>query len=53
MGKTRLAVQSAADLIPRFDDGAWLVELAPIGDPSLVPEGSPPHSGSTNGATSP
>ena len=37
VGKTRLAVQSAADLVPRFADGAWLVELAPIGDPGLVP----------------
>ena len=37
VGKTRLAVQCAADLVARFDDGAWLVELAPIGDPSLVP----------------
>jgi predicted ATPase/DNA-binding SARP family transcriptional activator len=37
VGKTRLAVQSAADLEPRFTDGAWLVELAPISDPGLVP----------------
>jgi predicted ATPase/DNA-binding SARP family transcriptional activator len=37
VGKTRLAVQSAADLAPRFADGARLVELAPIGDPDLVP----------------
>jgi predicted ATPase/DNA-binding SARP family transcriptional activator len=37
VGKTRLAVQSAADLVPQFDDGAWLVELAPTSDPSLVP----------------
>lgn len=37
VGKTRLAVESAADLVPRFADGAWLVELAPISDPGLVP----------------
>jgi predicted ATPase/DNA-binding SARP family transcriptional activator len=37
VGKTRLAVQSSADLVPRFADGAWLVELAPISDPGLVP----------------
>jgi predicted ATPase/DNA-binding SARP family transcriptional activator len=36
VGKTRLAVQCAADLVPRFADGAWLVELAPISDPGLV-----------------
>jgi predicted ATPase/DNA-binding SARP family transcriptional activator len=37
VGKTRLAVQCATDLEPRFADGAWLVELAPISDPDLVP----------------
>jgi predicted ATPase/DNA-binding SARP family transcriptional activator len=37
VGKTRLAVQCAADLVPRIADGAWLVELAPISDPALVP----------------
>jgi predicted ATPase/class 3 adenylate cyclase len=37
VGKTRLIIQSAADLVPRFADGAWLVELAPISDPDLVP----------------
>ena len=35
-GKTRLAVQAAADAIDRQPDGAWLVELAPISDPDLV-----------------
>src|SRR6476620_2342153 len=28
VGKTRLAVQVAADVLPRFRDGAWLCELA-------------------------
>jgi predicted ATPase len=28
VGKTRLAVQAAADLLPGFTDGAWLCELA-------------------------
>ena len=32
VGKTRLAVQSAAMLAPRFRDGVWLIELAPVTD---------------------
>jgi predicted ATPase/class 3 adenylate cyclase len=32
VGKTRLAVQVAADLLPAFADGAWLCELAAAGD---------------------
>jgi non-specific serine/threonine protein kinase len=35
-GKTRLALQVAADLAGHFPGGAWLVELAPIADPALV-----------------
>ena len=27
VGKTRLAVQVAAEVLPRFRDGAWLCEL--------------------------
>jgi predicted ATPase/class 3 adenylate cyclase len=38
VGKTRLAVQVAAELVPDFPDGVWLVELAPVGDPSAVPD---------------
>ncbi len=30
VGKTRLALHAAADLLPRFADGTWLVELAPV-----------------------
>src|SRR5207302_5375864 len=37
VGKTRLALQLAADVLDQFADGAWLVELASIRDPSLVP----------------
>ena len=30
VGKTRLAVQVAAEVLPTFRQGAWLVELAPV-----------------------
>lgn len=36
-GKTRLALQLAADLLPAFPQRVWLVELAPIADAALVP----------------
>ena len=36
-GKTRLALQAAADMLDRMEDGVWLVELAAITDPGLVP----------------
>ncbi len=35
-GKTRLAIQVAADLIEQFQKGVWLIELAPLADPGLV-----------------
>lgn len=35
-GKTRLALQSAPDLMETFKDGVWLVELAPLSDPALI-----------------
>jgi predicted ATPase len=37
-GKTRLAVKAAAQVAPRFTDGAWLCELAPVRDPAGVDE---------------
>lgn len=36
VGKTRLAVQTAAGLSRAFPDGVWLVELAGLQDPALV-----------------
>jgi predicted ATPase/class 3 adenylate cyclase len=38
VGKTRLALQVAADVLPRYRDGAWLVELAPVRNPEGVVE---------------
>ena len=37
-GKTRLALQAAAEMLDEFPDGAWLVELAPIAQPAQVPQ---------------
>jgi non-specific serine/threonine protein kinase len=36
IGKTRLALQVGFNLVNNFKDGVWLVELAPLADPSLV-----------------
>ena len=32
VGKTRLAIQVAAEVVPRFADGAWFCELAAVDD---------------------
>ncbi|MDT5411208.1 MAG: hypothetical protein QOG14_3428 [Mycobacterium sp.] len=37
VGKTRLAVQIAAQMAGDFGDEVWCVDLAPITDPELVP----------------
>jgi predicted ATPase/DNA-binding winged helix-turn-helix (wHTH) protein len=37
IGKTRLSIEVARHLLPRFVDGIWIVELAPLSDPELVP----------------
>ena len=36
VGKTRLALRVAEDLIGEFEDGVYLVSLAPVRDPELV-----------------
>ncbi len=36
VGKTRLAIQIAAEILPRFADGVWLCELAATNDPDLL-----------------
>ena len=38
VGKTRLALQAAARVLPQYRDGAWFCELAPVGDPGAVVE---------------
>jgi predicted ATPase/serine/threonine protein kinase len=35
-GKTRLALQVAAELLDQFRDGVWLVDLAPLSEPDLI-----------------
>jgi predicted ATPase/class 3 adenylate cyclase len=38
VGKTRLAVQTAADILDRYRDGVWLCELGPLSYPGQVPD---------------
>jgi predicted ATPase/class 3 adenylate cyclase len=35
-GKTRLSIQLGSQLVHDFKDGVWLIEFAPISDPSLI-----------------
>ena len=37
IGKTALAMKAVRDMLPDFEDGAWLVELASLSDAALVP----------------
>jgi transcriptional regulator with XRE-family HTH domain len=38
VGKTRLALEAAPAVTSEFPDGTWLVELAPVGDPAVLPQ---------------
>jgi predicted ATPase/class 3 adenylate cyclase len=38
VGKTRLALEVAARSANDFPDGAWVIELAAVGDPAAVPD---------------
>src|SRR6266851_8157891 len=37
IGKTRLGFAAARRLLPKFADGVWAIDLAPLSDPELVP----------------
>jgi len=37
IGKTRLGLEAARELLPSFPDGVFLAELAPLSKPELVP----------------
>jgi DNA-binding winged helix-turn-helix (wHTH) protein len=37
IGKTRLGLAVARHLLPKFADGGWVIELAPLSGPDLVP----------------
>ena len=37
-GKSRLSLQVGMNCLQQFPDGVWLVELAPVTDPALVPQ---------------
>jgi predicted ATPase/class 3 adenylate cyclase len=36
LGKTRLSLQIAAEVMPQYPDGAWFIDLTPIHDAALV-----------------
>jgi predicted ATPase/DNA-binding XRE family transcriptional regulator len=37
-GKTRLALETARQLVESYQDGTWLIELAPISDSTHIPQ---------------
>lgn len=38
IGKTRLSIELARGLLPKFPDGVFFVALAPLDDPALIPQ---------------
>jgi predicted ATPase/class 3 adenylate cyclase len=38
VGKSRLSIRVAQEILEGYADGIWLVELAPISDPNLLPK---------------
>jgi predicted ATPase/class 3 adenylate cyclase/Tfp pilus assembly protein PilF len=36
VGKTRLAIEVAGDLLDEYEDGVWFVDLGPVSDPGFV-----------------
>jgi predicted ATPase len=48
-GKTRLAIEAAAELVPEFPSGVFWVELAPLREPDLVPDTIAQTLGAQNG----
>jgi predicted ATPase/class 3 adenylate cyclase len=36
VGKTRLSIQIATEILEKYPNGAWLIELAPVTDPERV-----------------
>jgi predicted ATPase/DNA-binding SARP family transcriptional activator len=38
IGKTRMAIEAAREVVADYPQGVWLAELAPVADPHLVPQ---------------
>jgi predicted ATPase/DNA-binding SARP family transcriptional activator len=38
IGKTRMAIRAAREVVAEYPQGVWLAELAPVADPRLVPQ---------------
>lgn len=37
VGKTRLSIEVASEVLGQFPDGIWFLDLAPLNDPALIP----------------